>query len=281
MSTRISRPNDYFAGKLVVITGGTSGIGFALAEELLNRQARTIVLSDKAATVASAVEALGGDSRIVDGYVCDIGSPQSVTDACRQVLAKHGAPDILINNAGFALYRTFEQEEEAEVERLMSVNFAGTIRVTKAFLAGMIQRGSGQIVNITSIAGSLPLTPCAVYGAAKHGVMGWSRCLVPEVARFGIGVTTVCPGRVQTNFFDHESFQKRPHRKETEMTVPMETVVEATLDAIRRRQRVRYVPRYYGALTWGYNALGPLVRSLWDRVMRARIEDLYRNSQSR
>ena len=236
MSTRTSRHNDYFAGKLVVITGGTSGIGFALAKELLNRQARAVVLSDKAATVSSAVEQLAEDSWIVDGYVCDIGSAQSVSEACALVLANMECPDILINSAGFAIYRTFEQEEDAEVERLMSVNFSGTIRVTKAFLCGMIRRGSGQIVNITSIAGSLPLTPCAVYGAAKHGVMGWSRCLVPEVARFGIGVTTVCPGRVKTNFFDHETFQKRPHRKETEMTVSMEAVVKATLDAIRRGQ---------------------------------------------
>src|SRR5205814_10002445 len=137
-----------------------SGIGFALAKELLNRRARTVVLSDKADSVSTAVALLAGDNRAVDGYVCDIGSADSVIEACALVLAKHGVPDILINNAGVAIYRTFEQEEDAEVERLMSVNFSGTIRVTKAFLGGMIRRGSGQIVNITSIAGSLPLTPC-------------------------------------------------------------------------------------------------------------------------
>jgi short-subunit dehydrogenase len=187
----------------------------------------------------------------------------------------------LINNAGFAYYRTFEQEEIADVERLISVNFAGALRVTKALIGAMIARRRGQIVNITSIAGSLPLTPNAVYCAAKHGVMGWSQCLAFEIARFGIGVTTICPGRVQTNFFDHETFNRRPHRKETEMTVPMGLVVEATLDAIRRRQRVRYIPHYYGMLAWAYNALGPLVRSQWDRIMRSRIDDLYRNSGTR
>jgi short-subunit dehydrogenase len=271
---------DYFADKLVVIAGGTSGIGLALAEELIRRNARIVVLSDKADSVASALAQLARDGRDVHGYVCDIGIAQNVTETCARIVATHGTPNILINSAGFAIYRTFEQEEPAEIERLMSVNFAGPIRVTKALLGGMIQRRSGHIVNVASIAGALPLTPCAVYGAAKHGMMGWSACLVPELARFGIWVTVVCPGRVKTSFFDHETFQARPHRKETEMTVPMETVVAASLDAIVRRQRVRYVPAKYGLLAWAYHALGPLVRGPFNRLLRSRVADLYRNSGS-
>ena len=276
----MSRREAYFVSKVVVITGGSSGIGFALAGKLSASGARVIILADKPESVSHACADLSARGTAVHGYVCDIGRPESVADACGQLLAAYGAPDILINNAGFAIYRTFEQEETAEVERLMSVNFAGAIRVTKALLSGMIERRGGQIVNITSIAGSLPLTPCAVYGAAKHGIMGWSRCLSSELARFGMSVTTVCPGRVRTNFFDHESFKKRPRRKETELTVPMEVVVESTLDAIRRRQRVRYIPRYYGALAWAYNALGPFARGQWDRIMRSRVEDLYRHSET-
>lgn len=275
------RPDDYFAGKLVVISGGTSGIGLALAEELIRRNATIIVLSDKPDSVATALATLTAGSRDAHGYVCDIGVAEDVREICSRIAATHGAPDILINNAGFAIYRTFEQEEPAEVERLMSVNFAGAIRVTKALLGGMVERRSGHIVNIASIAGALPLTPCAVYGAAKHGMMGWSKCLAPEVARFGIDVTVVCPGRVETNFFNHATFQRRPHRKETEMTVPMETVVDVTLDAILRRQSLRYVPRYYGLMAWAYNALGPLVRYPLDRIMQSRIEDLYRSADGK
>lgn len=272
------RLEGFFADKLIVITGGTSGIGFALAQGLLSLQARVVVLSDKSESVASAVAHLSGSGGTADGYLCDVGSPDAVTQTCAEICARHGTPDILINNAGFAIYRTFEQEDPAEVERLMSVNFAGPVRVTKGFVGGMIQRGSGQIVNIASIAASLPLTPCAVYGAAKHGMMGWSRCLALELVRFGIDVTVVCPGRVQTGFFDHETFQKRPHRKETEMTVPMETVVKETLDAIRRREALRYVPRYYGLMAWAYNALGPLARAPFDKIIQSRINDLYDKS---
>ena len=154
------------------------------------------------------------------GYVCDIGRPESVADACGQLLAAYGAPDILINNAGFAIYRTFEQEETAEVERLMSVNFAGAIRVTKALLSGMIERRGGQIVNITSIAGSLPLTPCAVYGAAKHGIMGWSRCLSSELARFGIERDDSMPRPCSNEFLRPRILQEKttPEGNRTDRT---------------------------------------------------------------
>ena len=268
------------AKKVVVITGGTSGIGLALATEYARLGAETVLLADKADSVSQAVAQLRQGGAAVSGYVCDVGMPQSVTEICAIVLAKHGPPDVLINSAGFAIYRTFEQEESSEIERLMSVNFAGAIRVTKAFLNAMIQSRRGHIVNVASIAGVMALTPCGVYSAAKHGMVAWSNCLGLELRRFGIHVTAICPGRVETNFFNHESFRTRRHRKETEMTIPMETVVEATFDAVRRLQRVRYVPRRYGLVAWAYHALGPLVRAPLDKLLRARVEDIYRPTGS-
>src|SRR5690242_9453539 len=119
------RSGAYFAGKLVVVTGGTSGIGFALAEELLRRQARVVVLSDKPQSVSAALAKLRAGGGTVDGYVCDIGARSSVAETCAQICAAHGTPDVLINNAGYAIYRTFEQEEVDEVERLMEVNLGG------------------------------------------------------------------------------------------------------------------------------------------------------------
>ena len=274
------RNDEYFSAKLVVITGGTSGIGFALAEELTQRKARVVVLADQAESVSTAVQRLARNGCSVHGYVCDIGLPASVGEACARVLTEHGVPDILINNAGFAIYRTFEQEEPENVERLMSVNYAGAVRVTKGFLDGMVKRRSGHIVNVASIAGMLPMTPCALYAASKHGMVGWSKCIAPELARFGIDVSVICPGRVKTSFHEHETYRRRPYRKETELTIPMKTVTGATLDAIQRRQAIRYVPRYYGLLAWAYHALGPLVQRPFDTLMRSRIEDMYGNSGS-
>jgi short-subunit dehydrogenase len=266
--------SQHFTGKLVFITGGTSGIGLALGEELLRRNAKVVLAAKKGATIEATLVQLGSDHGL-HGYVCDIGDFENVNMVARQVIAAHGVPDVLINNAGYATYRTFEQEYPEEIEQLMNVNFAGAVRVTKAFLPGMVARRSGHIVNMASIAGAISMTPNAVYSASKHGMVGWSKCIAIELARFGIDVTVICPGRVETNFFAHESFTQRKHRKETEMTIPMERVVRDTLDAIARRKKIRFIPRYYGTLAWAIHALGPLVQRPLDRLLRARINDLY------
>jgi short-subunit dehydrogenase len=275
------RRESYFASKLVLITGGTSGIGLALANALGALGARIVVLADKAGSVARAGAELSAQGFAAHAYVCDVGVPESVTETARIVLAVDGVPDIVINNAGYATYRTFEQEEPEDIERLLSVNLTGAIRITKAFLEGMIERRSGHIVNIASLAGVLPITPCAVYTAAKYGTVGWSRCLMAELARFDINVTVICPGRVKTAFFDHDTFRNRRPRRETELTVPMETVVEGTLDAILRRQRMRHIPHRYGLLAWAYQAFGPILQRPFDRLSRSRVEDLYKEPEPR
>jgi uncharacterized protein len=266
--------------KLFVITGGSSGIGLAVAEALVRRGARIVIVGLHTTHVTDAVARLGGPDKGVAGYACDVGVPEDVKAVCAAIVAAHGVPDVLVNNAGFAVYRTFEQSAEEEIERLMSVNFAGAVRVTKAFLGGMIARGSGQIVNISSIAGATLLTPNAVYCAAKHGMVAWSQCLAIEVARFGIDVGIVCPGRVETPFFDHETFRTRTHRKETEWTVPMSTAVEAILDTIDRRRQMRFVPRYLGAIAWAAKAFGPLAQWPLNRLWRARVEAIYKARRS-
>jgi short-subunit dehydrogenase len=210
-----------FDGKLFVITGGTSGIGLALARALYQRKARIVVVSHQQTRIDRVLADFGGPTSKFGAFVCDIGNSDDVVKASAAIMAAYGLPDILVNNAGYATYRTFEQEALPEVERLISVNFSGAIRMTHAFLHGMIERGSGSIINVASIAGALPMTPNALYCAAKHGMVAWSKCLAMETRRFNIHVGVVCPGRVETNFFSHETFRRRSHRNETEFTVPM------------------------------------------------------------
>ena len=267
------RLRAYFDGRLVVITGGSSGIGFAIAERLRGLGARIVLVADTSDKLDAAVIALGGDPAQVSSIVCDISDPVAVADSMDAILREHGVPDILVNNAGFAVYRTFEQSDAAEIERLVEVNFAGHIHCTKAVLDGMIAKRHGQIVNIASVAGLFTLTPNAVYGAAKSGIITWSRALRVELERYGIGVSVVCPGRVETPFFDHETFKRRKERRETALTVSMPEVVEAVLDAIRRNREMVIVPRYWSWFSRAINAL-PVGRVHY-ALLRRRVDDVY------
>jgi uncharacterized protein len=263
-----------FKDRLVVITGGSSGIGFAVAERLVGLGARTVLISDDARKLSAAAENLGGTPGQVSCVPCDIGDAAAIASAMARLLQEHGVPDVLVNNAGFAVYRTFEQSDAREIERLSTVNFVGHLLCTKAVLGPMIDRRQGHVVNVASVAGLFTLTPNAVYGAAKSGIVAWSRALRVELGRHGVGVSVVCPGRVETPFFDHETFRERKERKETALTVPMTAVVDAVLDAIHRNRGMVTVPRYW---SWYARALHVLPYGLRAQhaLLRRRVDDLY------
>ena len=264
----------YFGGRLVVITGGSSGIGYAIAERLTGLGARVVLIADEPQKLDRAVLSLGGAAARVSSIVCDIGDPTAIRDAMATLLRVHGVPDVLVNSAGFAVYRAFEQSDAGEIERLLEVNFAGHVLCTKAVLDGMIARRQGQIVNIASAAGLFTLTPNAVYAASKTGIIAWSRALRVELDRYGVGVSVVCPGRVETPFFDHETFKRRKVRRETELTVPLPAVVDAVLDAIRGNREIVTVPRYLSWFAYGLHVL-PFALRAHQAMLRRRVDDLY------
>jgi short-subunit dehydrogenase len=261
--------------KLLLITGGSSGIGKQLAADLLASGSRVIIVGDNADRLAAAVDELKAISPQVYGVACDVGNSQSVIAMHEQVLHNHGCPDILINNAGFATYRTFENTDLDEIERLVSVNLLGAMRCARVFLPDMIARGSGVIVNMASIAGRLALTPNGTYGAAKHGMVAWSETLRDELAHFNIQVNVICPGRVETPFFEHETFKHRAQRPETRFTITLEDVSKATQRAINHDRFLTYVPWYFGLLVWLINAFPFISKPIWRRLIRSRIRSIY------
>jgi short-subunit dehydrogenase len=265
-------------GKLVVVTGGSSGIGKHLAADFLRRGARTILVSRDQARLQQAARELAEIGPRVDVVTCDVGDVDSVGQMGAEVLSRFGCPDILINNAGFASYRTFEQMELREIEALVSVNFLGALRCTKVFLGAMVSRRTGAVVNIASIAGRIPMTPNGTYSASKHGLVAWSETLRYEVSQFGLSVSVICPGRVKTNFFDHPTFRERRTRREMRQNVPLEKVSQATFDAIAHRRFLTYVPTSLGLLVWAANTMPVVVKPLYRRLMQRRVKDLYARS---
>ena len=263
-------------GKTIVITGSTSGIGKQLAESLVARENSVVIVGHHRERVESTVEDLHRLRRgVIKGFVCDLASRDDVLATAAAIDQSIGNVDCLINNAGFGVYRTFEASTVEEIERLLAVNLTGHLLMTKALLPAMIQRRSGAIGYVASIAGVLPITPNATYCAAKHAMVAFSAALREEVRRFGISVTTILPGRVETPFFEHETFARRVRGPETRWSVSVEAVARATIRAIEKDRRIAYVPGTLAPVVWAFGSLSFIFRPLYAAVVRSRIEAIY------
>ena len=264
-----------FKGNKVVITGGSSGIGKEIARQFLMLGAHVTIMADQPAKLETARVELSTVSLSIFTLQCDIADLNQVRRTAAEYVQRWGAPDVLVNNAGFAVYRAFEEMEAAEIDQLLRVNFVGACLLTREFLPAMIRNGRGHVVIMSSIAGRLPMTPCGVYSAAKHGLVAWAETLRAEVHRHGIQVHAICPGRVETPFFEHETFVKRAPRREARGAVPVEAVGKATVQAVRHGHFLAYRPRWHRWLVWLAHSLPLLSRPALQQLMRARVASLH------
>ena len=180
-------------GRIALVTGGASGIGAATCRRLAGEGARVAVTDLNA-------EGAGEISAEVNGmpYELDVRSTDSIGAAVRAAEEELGPIDILVNNAGYDEFGFFVKSEEAMWERVLGVNLRGVIAVTHAVLPGMQGRGRGRIVNVASEAGRVGSSGSAVYSAAKGGVIGFTKAIAREGARFGVTCNAVAPGPIET-----------------------------------------------------------------------------------
>jgi len=265
-----------FAGKVVVVTGGSSGIGKQVAKDLLSLGGRVIICSRQPSKLEQARTELTRVGHQIDARVCDVRYTEDVNRLAEYVLRQYGQVDILVNNAGYAVYRPFEESSVEEVLDLLDVNLAGAMRCVKAFLPDMMAHRSGRIVNVSSIGGETIITPNAVYCAAKHGMVAWTKAIRYELAHYNIAVNVICPGYTRTSFHNHPSFRRRDvYRKKGARSLTVETVSGKILDAIRKDRVVTYIPAWQRLVVWALNALPFVTVPIWDRVMQQRIAQLY------
>lgn len=200
-------------GKVVLITGGSRGLGLAMARQFAAKGARVAICARDAAELDRARDDLAGRGAQVYTVTCDVTVPLQVATMLAAVKARLGPTDILVNNAGIIAVGPLETMTLADFQEAMNVNFWSTVYTTLAVLPEMRSRGAGRIVNISSIGGKIPVPHLLPYCASKFAVTGFSEGLRAELMKDGIYVTTVCPGLMRTGSPPNADF-KGQHRKE-------------------------------------------------------------------
>jgi 2-hydroxycyclohexanecarboxyl-CoA dehydrogenase len=186
------------AMRTALVTGAARGIGRAIALEL-SAAGCAVAVADvrapEAEETAASIEALGGRATAVEMDVTDSGS---VAAAVERAESELGPIEVLVNNAGWDELRPFVETDEDFWDRVVEINLKGCLRVTRAVLPGMVERGSGRLVNIGSDAGRVGSSLESVYSGAKGGVIAFTKTIAREVARSGVTANTVCPGPTRT-----------------------------------------------------------------------------------
>ncbi len=253
-----------FSGKIVVITGASSGIGEKSAEEFAKLRARVVLVSRNEEKLKQIAKRLSDCETLV--CPCDVSKKEQVAQLSRVVFDKFGKVDVLVNNAGIGIYNTVKNITIEEMEEQMLTNYFGMMYCTKAFLPKMLEQRSGHIVNVASVAASIGIPQMASYCASKFAMLGFSEALFYELKGTGVGVTVVSPIMVRTNFFDHKSFGEMPIYPATSLSAS--TVARAVVKAASSPRLEIVVPQIVRFAIWIKQTLPYLINPLVGVIFR-------------
>lgn len=264
---------NIFRGKVAFVTGGGSGLGRALSEELARRGAIVAVTdinAEAAERVAAVISSNGGTSSAMR---VDVSQPEDVVESVNCVVARYGHLDYIFNNAGIIILGEVRDMELEHWHRVINVNLLGVLYGTVAAYSHMVKQGYGHIVNIASVAGLVPWPTYAAYSTTKHAVVGFSTSLRPEASSLGVKISVVCPGILNTGMSAtilHASVEvlKSNLRKKRPA---MDPSVAATLilRGVERNQRMIVFPLNARLLWWAHRIQPALLAPLGSCFVKA------------
>lgn len=258
-------------GSVALVTGASSGIGAAIALGLARRGATVVGAARRERELEATMDGCRRHCPASFAVVADLaedGAAERIVAATEERL---GRVDIVVNNAGITLHRHALATAADDVERVLQVNFLAAVRTATAALPGMVDRGRGSIVNVTSVAGTIPNPRESAYGASKAALHLWSHGVAVDLAGTGVHVGTLSPGPIDTPIWDFDetasSYRGRKY--------PPRMVADAAAVMIERELVQATVPRRFGAVGALY-AL-PLV----NRIVRRGLVDFERRGERR
>lgn len=232
VGSRLMRRPYSFAEKVVLVTGGSRGLGLEVARQLADEGAIVALVARDLGELEGAVREIEGRGGRAFAAACDVRDEQQVNDAVGRVLAEFGRIDVLINNAGVIQVGPIENVTIQDFEDAMAVHFWGPLYMIRGVLGHMQRRRAGRIVNIASIGGEVAVPHLAPYCASKYALVGLSDALRSELRASGIQVTTICPFLMRTGSFPHAIFKGQRAKEYTWFgvsdSIPGVTVKSAT-----------------------------------------------------
>ncbi|MDB6173889.1 MAG: Short-chain dehydrogenase/reductase [Chthoniobacteraceae bacterium] len=248
-----------FTGCTVLITGASSGIGAELAVQLAPHAKSLILVARRIERLEEFKNRIDRPGLAIHCLSADLADEASISELLKKIAATGETINFLINNAGLGDHGLFEASDWSRIKAMLDVNITALTRLTHALLPGLIRRGNGAILNVSSIASLMPVPKLSVYAATKAYVTGFSEGLRAELRGTGVSVTTLCPGPVDTEFF---AIAERGDPDETIHTpeffkVPVGQVAREALQAVQR-DRARIIPGWLVAVVMTLATLVPL-----------------------
>ncbi len=251
-----------FAGKIVLLTGASAGIGRAAARAFAREGATVLAVARDAARL----DALSRESLLPGCVVpmpADVTSGPSMEALARRVLDEHGVPDVVVANAGIQLDARFEHTTDEAMRQVYEVNVFGVLRTIRPFLAGMVERGSGRILIVSSVVGKRGTPNYTAYASSKFALHGMADALRPEILGTGVTVGLVCPSSTESELFERSLSAGERQKRVRVRRHSAESVAKALVRMARSRKR-EAVLSLEGKLMVLLDAVAP---GLIDRVL--------------